>query len=765
MAPKARKRQGARAKGYAGGPSTAGGIGFQHEVAAWIATLILAETEATPQWGLGAAVTLEALDAETDHPIDDLAVEASADHRVFIQVKTGLSLAKSRRAASGGRLAPLASVIDQVVRFNEAGGGTQARSNRPDPILVLVAGPGSKGTITEDLRKALDRLRTQSPQMNLMKAGVTPAEKRALTIVIGHARQSWKEMNKSKASDTDLRALLQRLQIDSRAAKNADYYEADSKRLLRTTILVEPAQADLAWNTLVSFGASLAANRHRADRAAIRDSLTKQGIALRAAPSYRADIAVLQHHSDSVQERLRDFMTIQLGTTAVEVKRAVAAQLTRLSGERSCLIVGTPGSGKSGALLSVVAEHRQRGHDVVVFDASALAGHSVGILRTELGLVHEIVDVLANWPGPEPAFFVVDALDAARGEYAAHTLREIIDEIRRRASRWRIMASIREYELRHNPDLARLFPAVAGSPSATAIVPTAPGLERVAHVLITDFDTDELRQVAHQAPALGDLITTSPPRLASLLRNPFNLRLAAELLDGGTNPEELHGVRLRVQLLDRFWMLRVVSWKDALDADARESVLRSACRSMVDERRLVVNRAALTSNPAAGRSLGEILRAHVLREFTTSPTALPDSAILVFSHHVLFDYAVARLLLRGTPETLSGFLTADPDAVLTVRPSIVMHFEWLWIRDSGDHEHRAFWNAVFTVLTLPDLRPTVQLIGPTVAAELAVTEADLSPLTESLRATVADERLAGERALQHVVGALVSTTTLARSPS
>jgi len=746
--------------GYAGGPATSAGTGFQHDLSAWIETLILAERDATPPWGIPATVTLEAVAGETDHSVDDLAVETSGPERVAVQAKTGLTLSEPPAAPATGtgatrrpRQPPLGSAIGQAVRAY-LDDPTPGVSPPAFPPYVFAAGPGSSQPITEHLRKALDRLRTIPPGAALTSAAVNAGERGALDAAVAHVNAAWQQACGAVPADDDVRAVLTRVQIDGRAAQDHAVYVREAKQLLRTAVLEDPTQADLAWDALVVLAQRLAANRLRADRETIRRELTGKGIRLRAARSYRADVNALKEHSRRVRDRLADYAAIQLGTAEVRVARTIAPALRAAALQGSLLIVGPPGAGKSGALVTAADELQAAGHDVVSLDASAVNAQSAGTLGGDLGLTHDVVDVLANWPGGAPAFLLIDALDAARGETAAHTFRSLIAAVRARAPRWHVVASVREYELRHNPDLARLFPCLpddgGGAPFA------APALRRIRHVWVGDFDPQELSQIGGQAAALAELVAAAPGALATLLRNPFNLRLAAELLEAGTTAAELRGVRLRVELLERYWDARVIVAGDYRDADARESVLRAACGRMVERRRLVVDRADLAANPAASRPLTETLAAHVLREFAASATAVPDRAVLTFSHHVLFDYAVARLLLRGTPDALAARLTSDPDLVLMVRPSIVLHFQWLWARDPGDVAHGAFWDTVFATFRASGMRATAQLIGPAVAAELARAVTDLAPLTTALHAADANTRTAAEHALRHIVGALVA---------
>ena len=92
-----------------GGAATAGGMDFQHRVAAWVAVHILAEKDATPPWDLPTGTTLESLRCETEQPVDDLLVGTSTNGLVFAQIKRTLQLSESADS-------DLASALDQVVR-------------------------------------------------------------------------------------------------------------------------------------------------------------------------------------------------------------------------------------------------------------------------------------------------------------------------------------------------------------------------------------------------------------------------------------------------------------------------------------------------------------------------------------------------------------------------------------------------------------------------------------------------------------------------
>jgi hypothetical protein len=93
------------------------------------------------------------------------------------------------------------------------------------------------------------------------------------------------------------------------------------------------------------------------------------------------------------------------------------------------------------------------------------------------------------------------------------------------------------------------------------------------------------------------------------------LRLLADLLDAGMTQDELKPVRTQVDLLDRYWLERII--RHDHQGDARELVLRRVVREMVSRRALRVARAAAVQNDAAsGAFLDHLLSTHVLAEWT-----------------------------------------------------------------------------------------------------------------------------------------------------
>ena len=268
----------------------------------------------------------------------------------------------------------------------------------------------------------------------------------------------------------------------------------------------------------------------------------------------------------------------------------------------------------------MVGQLNRRGLDVVMLAAEGLAAESLGQLRMEIGLEHEFVEVLENWPGVSPGYLVIDALDAARSEGTARTLRMLIDRVIAMNNRWRVVASIRKFDLRYSAELRRLF---RGNPPADYA-----DLEfaQIRHVNIPLLDETEMAQVKNQSNELRTLIESAPSQLRELLRVSFNLGLVAALMDDGATAAELTPITTQIELLDRYWTARVI--REDGRGDAREAVLRLAVEEMVRRRALRAPRSSVARDPLVCEPLRETLSAGVLT--TTAPRMLLFYDNLIF---------------------------------------------------------------------------------------------------------------------------------------
>jgi hypothetical protein len=349
--------------------------------------------------------------------------------------------------------------------------------------------------------------------------------------------------------------------------------------------------------------------------------------------------------------------------------------------------------------------------------------------------------VLKNWEDEGPGFLVVDALDAARSEAAAQTFYDLISLTLQFPRRWRVVASIRRFDLRHHTRLQHLFEGRPPTEYSSA------EFNNLNHFNVPLLSAEEWLQIPSQSPELAKLFVEAGESLRSLLLVPFNLRLASEMLGSGVTVESLTPIQTQIGLLDRYWQERVVR-KD-YESDAREAVLLRVVEAMVNARSLRVSRRDVV-DPSLSRALNQVLSSHILTEWESQAGAVVDRSVLTFAHHVLFDYAAAYLLFRGTPQSLIQRLESDTDLVLAVRPSIVMHFQHLWLLDSA-----SFWDTYLLLLRSEQIPEIGKLVSASVAVEFMREVESFAPLIRALSSEDVRQRELAEKAYRHVTGGLL----------
>ena len=221
------------------------------------------------------------------------------------------------------------------------------------------------------------------------------------------------------------------------------------------------------------------------------------------------------------------------------------------------------------------------------------------------------------------------------------------------------------------------------------------------------------------------------------------------MIGAGVNVASLTPIRTQIELLERYWRERVIA-SDA-QADAREAVLRRATAEMVESRTLRIDRAVVAENPAASEALHQILSAQVLVEWQPLPNSKPDRYVITYAHHILFDYAVARLLLRGPLEKVVAWLAKEPDLLLAVRPSLLYHYQYLWNLDAN---RQRFWDCVFALFNAHGIASTGKIIGPMAASQLVTTLADCDLLIGALQDDGSPNHSAAQEAFRHLMGAV-----------
>lgn len=702
-----------------GGHATAGGIDFQAKVGAIFAASLLGET---PLAGLPTSSGIRSVRFETEAPLDDILVE-TREGFIFTQAKTTLGLAKG---ASG----VLNKVADQIVRqWLACVNGDSSRGwNRPlraehDALLVAIS-PSSPAAVTRDLIQGLQaRASSNAAKLSNKAQG-------AVDTFLDALRRAWKSVTGNPLGDDDLHRILQVLYVKVFDSDGADATLAAS--MLRH--IVEPGVATTAYGTLAEICQSLMKRRSGADAAGFRKALTLSGLDLDAPVSFRDDVEKLRAYSSQTAGQLADYESILVAGETVRVDRRCTQVAADAARGGSFLVVGEPGAGKSAVVNGAAKELRAAGCDVIVIAVDRVPARDTGQLSAELGIKHPLTEVLRNWPGTEPAYLFIDALDATRGGENEGIFRALIaDALFIGEGRWHVIASIRSFDLRLGERFRRLF---RGDPPNDEF--SDPAFGDVAHLHIPLWTSEELDQLLAKAPALAKAVGSGGERLRDLALVPFNTRLLADLITSGAEAAAFNEIRTQVQLLSLYWNRRVQA-----HGTVAELCLRATVKEMVEGRGLRARKLTIAEGHAD--AFDALLRENVL-------VLSANELFASFRHHILFDYAASRVYLNADRvQDTAALLSRTSGLGLMLGPALGFSLQHAWA--DGPTGQAPFWQVIIHLAGDGEVDPVARSVAARTASELPHHAEDTSGFLACIKAP--SPRDTAFKALTHVVGALV----------
>jgi hypothetical protein len=550
---------------------------------------------------------------------------------------------------------------------------------------------------------------------------------------------AWKELLGGQPEPEQVARLLSLFRIDVLDVNPGETAEQDAQGFLRQAVLAGTSDSGQCWATLTQIMGNASESRMVVTREELRRELQRTGFALSSTPSYRPDIASVRRYTELTLQSLDHLATLMVHGRDVRIERSVTQYLRQEAEKQSLALIGDPGAGKSGVLHELATALDREQQDVVFLAADRLEES----LKAELGLRYDLAEVLENWSGTKPGLLLIDALDAARGSGALQALGDLIRRVATTSgTRWRVVASIRLFDMRYSQELQQIFRRGLGEPGPDQY---QDGTFSVRHIKVPGFSLEELQDIRAKAPELDAVFKTATPPLLELLDIPFNLRLVAEMLSEEGEETDFTGIETQVGLLDKYWLSRVI--KSATEGYAREVVLTEVVQALVGERRLTIAKGRIPDT-ARTKEFSSLCSDNVLVEQVAN---LYGRNIIGFSHHLLFDYAGSRLVLASDFEGFLKFLSAERDLSLFLRPSIDLFFKEAWLKSRDE-----FWSYLNDFSAHKGVPAIAKIIGPAVIPELAKTDEDLAPLIEALSSTETKlAEIAGQWVV-HVVGAVLA---------
>jgi hypothetical protein len=706
----------------AGGNATAGGVTFQAEVGAGFAVRLLAERRLNERLGLG-DVSIRSLRFETEAPVDDILIETDAAGWIFTQAKSSLTLSTISDSELG-------SVADQMVRQWHAcaqGAGERGWDRPLDPNrdrILIAVGRKTPATFTEHLVSALTAIQANST------APLPMRQRSALDTFRARLGEAWQALVGAPPDAAAMQSLLSLVRVLKFEFDGADRQLA--AEMLRP-LLNDENSAEAAFAVLTRRCQALMETRLGSDAPGFRGDLAQAGVVLKAPPSFQQDVEVLRAYSNDTQAQLSHYEETKVGDRDIGISRQCTVAVCLAAIRDSLLIIGEPGSGKSAVLNTAAKVLHGQNLDVVTLAVDRLLVDTPEALRRELSISHPLREVLRNWPGLQPAFLFIDALDATRGGVSDAVFRNLIADVLELGGRWRVVASIRTFDLRLGEQFRQLF---RGTPPDSQFADA--GFRDVRHIQVPPWTKEELDEFLKLAPQVATAIQKGGQSLYDLALVPFNTRLVADLISGGLPPEDFGEVSSQVELLQLYWQRRVER-----HGTAAELCLRRAVAEMVEGRALRANKLNAAGSDAA--AFDALLHENVL-------VPLPGDHHVAFRHHILFDYAASRVYLD--PDDISktaALLASNSDLGLMLAPALAFALQSLW--NTSGNGRSSFWSAIIAIAGTAHSDPIARSVAARAACEFPVTADNMGGLSAALQKPQ-DQRGGAVSAFSHIVGAL-----------
>lgn len=690
----------------AGGRATEAGMAFQAAVATWFAVHILVRLPVGGRFGINNHALPIAIRLETGDGLDDVEVSQSDGGALHIQCKTTATL-------STGTSAPLTKTVGQLVRWvadaKVAGGLPDLTRN-----VALLAVRADAPRTLDDLEcgcRAFDL----GGNWTLTRSQRNQAERAALSAFETIATPAWTAHRGNAPDDGDLADIARIFRVARFQMDEGDSDWREASRMLGRHLFGDEATGDAPLRDLKGIIRDLIGSGAPADRAGLLRSLRRRGHNDVGAPGFEADVARLLAVTTSELARLAVHARLPLNP-GVPITRESDAPLVAAILAGSLLVVGEPGAGKTGALVHAAAAIAAAGGTVVFLSVDRFPGVAIAAdLASELGLVHPLIETLAAMPGVGRKVLIIDALDASRGGHSESVFAALIEGVLEQlADDWIVVASIRTFDLKNGRRFSRAF---GGTPVNAGFAEA--GLPAVCHFLIPRLSETDLAAAGAASPELGALLDSAPPRLAELLRNIFNLSIAAQLLAEGTDPAAFGSIRTQSGLIDAYEDLRLRT--TSLQQAAAVAVAEMARRRRLSVRKVVIVHAALD----------EVIQSGVLAE---------SGDLVSFAHHVLFDHVAGRFHLAwDDPVALLDQLVGDTSTALLLAPAVRYAVERLWRSDVVGRPRT--WQLVSATFSTASVDPVLANVALRIAVENIETEEDVAGLMARIVASPSDPAL------------------------
>ncbi len=701
-----------------GGRRVSAGLGYQYSYGAFLAVQVIARS--APLWDLDPSVEIQSILTEQDVAVDDLVALTSNGGFAFVQAKRSVDV--SPKPASPFYKA-LSGFTELYIGFAKV---LQARNAPPRSFdvardrLVFAVGRRTSKNIVDGFQSVCTIARSSAPIDSAANKHTANALATAATII----ENAWKNHTGANATPEEVRSVLASIWVHPCECDDGERDHVAALNQLRTVVL--PAAKDgPVWQRLKAL-----CHRHSNigggfDRTALYAEVRQAGAdVLGSQADHREDRARIVSESKRFADRYRAQTYVTIAGEPLRLRPETQRLLSSEAQRGSLLVIGQPGVGKTGSVVTLYAACQEAQVEAAFVPVERLRTGG-GNLEKLFGLRKPMREVMTDWGGTQPAFFIIDGLDAARGIDELNDVVEALFQMASSASpRWKFIVSMRSYDaLRarlQNTELPIIFRVTEEAPQ----ISMRAELEGIRCFEVPELTNDDLAPARSKLNALD--VALGNPDVLKLARIPFNLWLLIGLIEDGLVGSELQSITTQIQLLNSYWKQRVERGDETID---RERLLTRACQLMIQERALTCDRNDLLQSGQEERVANDLCSIGVLDELRM-PGAF-SAAQYRFSHNTLFDFAVAKRILAQRGE-LDRLLADNPGALTLIVPSLRMFFQELWDEGAGAGRRDRFWTTLLDIAANEELPAVASVIGVAIASRKAEATSEVSKLVEGL---------------------------------
>ncbi len=345
----------------------------------------------------------------------------------------------------------------------------------------------------------------------------------------------------------------------------------------------------------------------------------------------------------------------------------IIEELFQFSQEGSGVIIGKPGIGKSYSIAQLEEVLANKNIPVVILPIDTILEGTDSSIGAEIDSDGDWILYLdkVKLSEEEKAILIFDAYDAARDEKLK---KEILIQIKKaiaKLHKWNVLVSVRTYDATKSPQLLRLFGNHDYGNGLTC-----------RHFEITHLTEKELDSVFVDNLTIKKLYQEAGAELKSILRIPFFLRLLEIVVDStrSIGLEQIKLIKSETELLNMYWESKVGNTSDSY---RKEKLLKSLAEQLVESKSLSYAKELFIDDEEIFKELRS--------DDLISEVGLAERRV-AFSHNILFDYIVGRLVFPVEPRELLNFISEDKSRPFFLRPSFIFYFTNLW------YQHRElFW--------------------------------------------------------------------------